>query len=613
MRPMTLVAMCIVLAAGTARAQDASAVLRANKTAAGGAGWLGKAALTLSYAYSGQGMTGTATSTYDLRVGAFVDSFDIGPTKGGTGFDTRQAWAQDISGAVTPEAGGDRRQLAINEAYRRANLWWRPDRGGAVVNSRRAQKQDGANYDVLMITPPGGKPFAAWFNSKTHLLARTIEMHEFVAVTTYFSKYRRVDGVRIAAKRVLEVGTDEKYRETYTLKSARFVPERALDTFGAPIVKLTDARILNVEGRTTVPFKLLNNHVYADVLVDGKGPFRCIFDTGGHDILDTETVKMLALKAEGASPTFGVGEGVVNTGFARDVTFKIGDLVIQDRAVSVLPLAAVGIEGVEEQGMIGFEVLRRFVTVIDYGRNTLTFIDPARFVSPGAGIPVPFVFYDHLPEIDGSFEGKPGKFDIDTGSRAELTLTKPFVDANHLIAMHPKGVTALDGWGVGGRSYDYITRGAQLTLGPVKIDDLVVGFASESNGTFSDPNYQGNVGTGLLKRYVVTFDYGHQIMYLKPLPPPVPDSGTFDRAGLWINKSHNGFQIADVTSGGPAKRAGLEAWDYITEIDGVAAASIGLPELRQRLRDDKPGTVVTFTVARGSTTLKVPVTLADQI
>jgi hypothetical protein len=139
--------------------------------------------------------------------------------------------------------------------------------------------------------------------------------------------------------------------------------------------------------------------------------------------------------------------------------------------------------------------------------------------------------------------------------------------------MHPEGVTALDGWGVGGRSYDYITRGAQLTLGPIKIDDLVVGLATESKGTFSDPNYQGNVGTGLLKRFVVTFDCGHQIMYLQPLPPPVADTGTFDRSGLWINKSYNGFQIADVTAGGPAKRAGLEAWDTITEIDGVAAAS----------------------------------------
>ena len=70
-----------------------------------------------------------------------------------------------------------------------------------------------------------------------------------------------------------------------------------------------------------------------------------------------------------------------------------------------------------QQGMIGFEVLRRFVTQIDYGRKTLTFIDPAAFDPAGSGTPVAFVFYSHLPQVAGSFEGIPGQFDIDTGSR----------------------------------------------------------------------------------------------------------------------------------------------------------------------------------------------------
>jgi hypothetical protein len=376
---------------------------------------------------------------------------------------------------------------------------------------------------------------------------------------------------------------------------------------------LNDAHILNAAGRTTVPFKLFNNHIYADVLVNGKGPFLCIFDTGGHDLLMPAAAKALAIAVEGASPGTGAGEEVVSTGFARGVTFKIGDLVIKDRAISVLPFASVETEGFEEQGMIGFEVFRRFVTVIDYARKTLTFIDPARFRPQGAGTAVPFVFYNQLPQVEGSFEGKAGKFDIDTGSRVELTLTKPFVDDNKLIATHSRGVTAVDGWGVGGRSVDYITRGADLTLGPVKVDNVVVGLATQSKGAFSDPNYQGNVGSGFLKRFIVTFDYDHQIMYLKALPAPVPDTGTFDRAGLWINKSPKGFKIADLTNGGPAAKAGLKTGDEISAVDGVAAASIGLSELRQRLRDEKPGTVVTLTVAQGSETRRVAITLADQI
>jgi membrane-associated protease RseP (regulator of RpoE activity) len=258
-------------------------------------------------------------------------------------------------------------------------------------------------------------------------------------------------------------------------------------------------------------------------------------------------------------------------------------------------------------------VLRRFVTQIDYGRKTLTFIDPAAFDPAGSGTPVAFVFYSHLPQVAGSFEGIPGQFDIDTGSRVELTLTKPFVDANDLIRKNPRAVIAVDGWGVGGPSRSYITRANELTLGPVRIGNLVAGFATQSKGAFADPNYAGNVGSGLLKRFVVTFDYARQMMYLRPLPAPVADSGTFDRAGLWINTGAAGLKVTDVTAAGPAAKAGVQVGDAVTAVDGVAASSISLSDLRARLRDGEPGPVVAFTIERGGATRVVHVTLEDQI
>ena len=35
------------------------------------------------------------------------------------------SWMRDTSGANTPQEGGDRVAVAVNEAYRFANLWWR--------------------------------------------------------------------------------------------------------------------------------------------------------------------------------------------------------------------------------------------------------------------------------------------------------------------------------------------------------------------------------------------------------------------------------------------------------------------------------------------------------
>ena len=135
----------------------------------------------------------------------------------------------------------------------------------------------------------------------------------------------------------------------------------------------------------------------------------------------------------------------------------------------------------------------------------------------------------------------------------------------------------------------------------------------QGKGAFADPNYQGNVGSGLLKRYRVTFDYGHQTMYLKPLQPPPTDVGVFDRAGFWLNQSPAGFKIMDLTAGGAAAASGLKVGDEITAVDGVAAKDVDLPGLRKRLRDQPPGTPVKLDILAGGQSRQVTLTLRDQI
>jgi S1-C subfamily serine protease len=102
-------------------------------------------------------------------------------------------------------------------------------------------------------------------------------------------------------------------------------------------------------------------------------------------------------------------------------------------------------------------------------------------------------------------------------------------------------------------------------------------------------------------------------MYLKPRPAPVPDTGAYDRAGLWLNVAGTGFKIASVTKGAPAEQAGLAADDLITAVDGVPASALKLPDVRGKLRTAEPGTVVTFTVNRGGASKDVKVTLRDLI
>jgi hypothetical protein len=314
----------------------------------------------------------------------------------------------------------------------------------------------------------------------------------------------------------------------------------------------------------------------------------------------------------GQSSATGGGEETAVSGYAHVDEIKIGEAVIKDQEVFVLQLHPDAVEGFPGSGMIGLGIFCRFVTNIDYGKKTLTLIKPPAFQPPKDAVAIKFTIYDNIPQVDGSFEGLPGKFDIDTGSREEVNFTTPFVNRNSLREKS-KGVIATNGWGAGGRVQSYVTRGSDLQFGGVTIKNVVASLAMQKKGAFSDPNFAGNVGSGLLKRFDVTFDYRNRVMYLKRLPEPVADTDVFDRSGMWINGENGSFQVMSLTSGGPAENAGIKVGDMITAVDGVPVESSNLSEFRMKLRDEPPGTVVHLTIKNTGGSGVIALTLRDQI
>jgi hypothetical protein len=195
-------------------APTAGEILDAYKTAAGGSAWDNKITMSALLTLSGFGLTGTGHNIVDLKNGRSETDYQMGPAGGANGFDGTSAWEKDMSGTVTLQQGGDAQVLAINDAYRISSKWGRPDRGGAEIANDGEKTENGATYDVLTITPKGGKPFDAWFDAKTHLLAKTVEKQGSQTVTTTMSDYRPLDGALVFYKLVTDTGVGEKYLQT---------------------------------------------------------------------------------------------------------------------------------------------------------------------------------------------------------------------------------------------------------------------------------------------------------------------------------------------------------------------------------------------------------------
>jgi predicted aspartyl protease len=573
-----------------------------------------RGAVELNYRYAASGLVGTQTKRFDLAIGAFTEIDDLGGIRFAIGYDGKVPWQQDLSGTYTPQEGGDRIPVAVSAAYRYANLWWRADYGGATISDAGRDIVNDSPQDHLVIVPKGGKRFDAWFDAGTHLLTKVAEDRQFLHVIESYADYRREDGLNLAHKIVMDPGVGQDGVETSTLTHVSVAGGESLAVYAYPTSAPTGAVIVDGTASTSVPFRLLNNHVYVQGRVNGKGPYTFIVDSGGHTLLSSRIVSEVGLKTVGQSVESGAGAGHSTTGFVHYDEIAIGSVRLRDQMAFAAEVYDKSIEGIPVDGMVGFELLDRMVTAIDYGRNIITFTDPTRFhPSKDLGIAVPFVFYDHLPNVTGSIGDLSATFNIDTGSRSEIDITSPFVAAYQLRAHFPTGTSAVTGWGVGGPTRDYMVRLPSLKLGEVEVDQIAAGLSEDKGGSISNPNYSGNIGGGLLKRFVVTFDYAHQVMYLKRIMPIPPDVGTFDRSGLWINAKDGGYVVTDVAKGSAGERVGIAVGDVITMIDGKAGRDEELGDVRRLLRDRQAGSQLQLLVRRGTASHPITLILKDQI
>lgn len=613
---MRAISLCLLLSVAPDHAAAESPlspaeILARAKIAQGGEAWDRVRTLRLTGTISSGGLSGTATRVTDVRTGRFHDTWVLGPMKGANGFDGQEAWSQDSSGQSRADGADTPRRTAITESYRRAQVWWYPARHAAEVRALGERQERGRRFHILSISPVGGRPFELWVDASTWLFDHTVEHIDVDTFITYLSDWQDVGGVKVPySARTVRVGDEGKHDTIVVVKRAeRDVPIEDVH-FARPGPPPRDFGIAGGRASTTVPFLVINGHIYVDVKLNGRGPYRLPLDSGGDNIVTPALARELGLESAGELPVSGSGEKVEDIGATEVERLEIGDAYLARQTFFVYAIDwTAHVEGVPQQGLIGYAVLRRFVTRIDYEHRQLTLYDPASFTYTGSGAVVPFVFNEHIPQVKGAIDGLPGAFDIDTGSRSSLDLTTPFVTRHRLIEKMRAGPERIAVWGVGGPSRKRMVRTRLLELGPVEIPALVTGLSTSKRG-FANPDVAGNVGFGVLSRFTVIFDYGRQQLILeKNALYGRPDA--YDKSGLWLHAAQDGWNVMEVVADTPAAQAGLAVGDRILAVDGETPAALSLPDLRLKLRDLPAGTSLRLRVRRGDAERDVDLVLRD--
>ena len=401
-----------------------------------------------------------------------------------------------------------------------------------------------------------------------------------------------------------------KYDTFVKVDSVTFEADAPRTAFAPPQPPKRDFGFAGGGRSTTIPFKLVNNHIYLEARLNGRAA-EFLFDTGGLNVVTPTVARAMGLKTEGAIEATGSGEKSADAGFTKVARMEIGSAWLENQTFIVIGLESFGnIEGKPITGIIGYEVFKRFVVGLDYENSRVTLLEPDGFSYRGPGIKVAMELNDRTPEVMGDIDGLPGKFSLDTGSRSSLELMAPFVAKNNLVQRYQAKYQGVMGWGVGGPARSWIVRGKRFAMGGAGVDAPIVGLSQATKGSSSDIYLAGNVGAGVLKQFNIVWDYPrHQIFFEKNKYHGQPD--VFDRAGFWVNLGDGAFDVVDVIAGAPADQAGLKAGDRIVTVNGKKARSeVTLPDFRL-LKKAPPGTNLILEVLRGGQRLTINVTLRD--
>jgi hypothetical protein len=138
-----------------------------------------------------------------------------------------------------------------------------------------------------------------------------------------------------------------------------------------PELKKADAKPV------VVPFELFKTkHIAVQIKINGKGPYRVVFDTGAPmSLLSNKVARENKLLDKNAPQPlinpFGAG------GEAKIKKLEMGDLVVENTSAMVMDHPA--IQQMSQafgpvEGIVGFPVFARYKMTLDYEKKTMTFL-----------------------------------------------------------------------------------------------------------------------------------------------------------------------------------------------------------------------------------------------
>lgn len=367
-----------------------------------------------------------------------------------------------------------------------------------------------------------------------------------------------------------------------------------------------------------VPFELVGNLILVEARVNDSPPLWFIFDTGAsHTVLDAGQAKALRLKARGRIKATG-SAGTDTASRIRGIEVSFPGVSLRGQTAYTLPITFLSpLLGRHLGGIIGVDIIEKFVVEIDYAAKTINFHNPSSYRYQGSGQSIPLtvkggnVFVSAQVNIEGRAP-LTGKFEVDTGSTGSLLLNTPFVKKHGLLSFIKQSKQGNLG-GVGGSASSITARVNSVGLGSFTLAEPIAQFSLGTKGDNASTKYDGQLGGQIFSRFKMIVDLSHRRLMLEPnaklAAPFEEDMSGIELAGDGADFST--YVVNDVEKGSSAAEAGIQEEDILTEIDGRPANEFTLEEIREMFK--REGREYSLTLKRGDRTIQARLKLKRMI
>lgn len=338
------------------------------------------------------------------------------------------------------------------------------------------------------------------------------------------------------------------------------------------------------------------------VRINGGEPLEFLFDTGnaGRSVLDISVAQRLGLDlAPSGSISFA---GITLPTLRAEATrFQIlnggrrGAIDLRGISFDALDLAPFGeLAGRRVDGILGYDVIHRFVTTVDYERQTVSFGAPRPEPALGRQV-VPFTLRQGWIIVKTRVNGgEEEEMILDTGASL-TTFSRERARRLGLDVSRARPTTLM--LPIGRVTY-LPHRLRQVEFAGRALADSAAVVVATREGLFTSGTETSLLGANVLRHFRLTIDYGRRQLLVEPHQSFKSDPDEYTSIGVLPKLRDGRFYVSGVVNSSPADEEGIEIGDEIVELGGLGVDQYSFGGLVDALRGPE-NSEVDLTLQRG--------------